>query len=112
MIIANCRKVIKPLLGSFYLIDGRIFDVGRIGLIDGVFAEVDQLTAQEEVMDRMPVIAGVNDCNRAGRKPGQVTVATNFRERLVIFEKKLKGRRICFLTPFKLFADGIEDPAM
>ena len=112
LIVANGGEIVEPLLGAFDLARSRIVDVLRIGFVDRVLAQPDQLTAQIKIVDRASVIARIDDGDGAGGETVQIGVPSQLGKGLVMLEIEPQRMRVGFLSALQLFADGLVNTAM
>ena len=87
-------------------------EIVRVGVVDHVLADIDQLPAQVEIMDRAAVIGGVDDGDHRGRQPPEILGAADLGERAVLIEQILERDRIGDLAALDQLGDGGEDAAM
>ena len=57
-----------------------------MGGIDHLLAEIDQLAAQEQVVDRVAVVLGIDDGDDGGGEPRQILRAAELDERRILVE--------------------------
>ena len=85
-----------------------IVEVVDEGLVDDVLAEVDQLAAQEQVVDRVAVVLGIDDGDDGGQ-PRQILRAADLGQRAILVEQVLQGDRVGDLAALDQLADGLVD---
>ena len=99
------RQIEQLLLRAFDLVDGGFVEVGLEGVVDHVFAERDQLAAQEQIVDQPTVIAGVDDRDHAAGEARQVLHAAGGNHQFVALEIGLQRDRIGLMALFDQLDD-------
>ncbi len=109
LVLALCGHVVQALFGDFDLNRRRLVDVAFVGAIDHVLAETDQLTAQIEIVDKPPVLAGVDDGDGGFGKLHQIARPAYRRQLVVLREITLQGYRIGDPLLLDQLRTGFED---
>src|SRR5688572_15746464 len=91
---ARLGEVEEPFLGDLDLRRGVELEVVLVGVVDDGLADVDELAADEEVVDRAAVVLGVDDRDDVGGEPSEIGAAAERAERLVLVEERLEADRV------------------
>ena len=86
-------QVEKPLFGFLDLRRGRLVDARVERRVHHVLADLDELSAEREVVDGAAVIAGVDDGHGGAGEPRQVLRPAHVPKRLVVVEVMLERDR-------------------
>ncbi len=92
--LAGCGKPVEAFFRLADLVVGGGFEVFVEGVVDHVLAERDQLAADEEIVDQVAVLLGVDDADHRGREPGEVARAADAFEFLAAVHHPLQGDRV------------------
>ena len=71
-VLAALGDLVEPALGLLDLRLRRVVDGAVVGAVDDVLADHDELAADREVVDRAPVVVGVDDRRGVRREPAEV----------------------------------------
>ena len=107
--LPDAGQLEQLVLGGFDLSRSRLVEIRLVGVVDDVLAEIDQLPAQEQVVDRAAVMFGVDDVERIGRQLGQIAHAADLGQSLVLLEIALERRRAGLLAALDQRAGGVVD---
>ena len=72
VVLACLGQLEQPPFGVLDLHVGQHVDRSIVGDVDHVLADADQAAAGREVVDRAPVVFGVDDGGRFHRQPGEI----------------------------------------
>ena len=71
-VASGLGELVEPPLGVLDLVARREIDRRVEGDIDHVLADLDQVAPDREVVDRAPVVHGIDDGRRLGGEPGEI----------------------------------------
>ena len=80
------RQAEQMLLGVLDLPRRGVVDVRVVGAVDDFLAEVDQLAADREIVDRAAVVPGIDDGDRGAGESGEVLRAADVGQGVVVLE--------------------------
>jgi len=110
--LARLRQLIEPLLGRLDLLHRRQVEVVGEGLVDDLLAEVDEFAAQEEVVDGVAVVLGVDDGDDSVLEPREILGAAGLDQRRVLVEEVAQGQEVRDLPALDQRAGGLVDAAV
>ena len=102
----------QPPLGILDLLGRRHVDRRIIGDVDHVLADRDQRPARRQIVDRAPVICGIDDGDRLGGKPRQILRNRHLADLFVGRQEGLDRHRIGGLAHAHEFAGDLIDLAV
>jgi len=100
------------LFGFFNLVGGISIKFILIGIIDDIFAKLNQLTPKIQVINQFAVITGIDDRNKIIRQLCQIFCAANFSKFFILLEKGFERNRVGQLATFDLFAAGFKNSSV
>jgi hypothetical protein len=69
-------------------------DLRLVGAVDDLFAEIDELALDEQVVDQPAVIADIDDADHRGCEFAEITRPADIGQGAVLFEEHPQGDRI------------------
>ena len=110
--VAGLGQVEELLLRRLDLAGGRQVEVVGMGGIDHLLADIDQLAAQMEIVDRAPVVLGIDDGDDGAGKPRQILRAAMLDQGRILVEQALQRQSIGDLAALDQLAGGLVDAAV
>ena len=93
VVAAGLGELVEPPLGVLDLIARREIDRRIVGDVDQVLADDDQRAAHGEIVDRAPVVLGVDDGRRFGGEPREVLARGQARDVEIGRQERLERDR-------------------
>ena len=110
--LPGLRQQEQLLLGLLDLLHRREVEIEGEGLVDHGLAEIDELPAQEEVVDGVAVVLGVDDGDDGVLEPRQIFRAAGLDQRRVLVEQIAQGEEVGDLAALDQRAGRLVDAAM
>src|SRR5690606_6723887 len=92
-VLPRAGELEQLVLGILDQVGGRLLDLDPVGVVDYLFAEIDQGATQIEIVDAAGVRLGVDDVQRTRRELRQVAGSTDFGEAFVLLQELLPRYR-------------------
>ena len=106
------RELEQGLFGGFDLVRTVQFGVGAESIVDDGFADIDQLPPQPGIVDRLAILARVDDPDHRGQELSEVGGAADLLQHARVFEFRLQRDGVGQLAGFDPAGDGLEDAAV
>jgi len=105
-------ELVEPVLGFLDLVRRGLVERTVVGVVHHLLADGDQRAPQRQVVDRPPVVLGIDDGHGGACEPGQILAAAGFLQTLVALEIMLESHGVRDLPALDHAEDGVVDAAM